>query len=332
VIGYYDRRGSVLFNDGSGRHYSHVRFGDALDAVYGVAIGDLDGDGYPDIAAARNAGPTVVYFSRSGPGIDIVATSERPASPIAGLQPFNSDAGRFGVWRGLMTYDTYHRNVEVRLDNIAAPVGGLVGATNRLTNGIPYCRTNLTLVEQKPDGTYRFSESGVAGCSGAQGTIEARWLDPNHLLWQGWQGGDGVVRLSATLLRTAPPVALLAATHAAGAAPLLGTWRGQLTARNDAYGVEMQFDQLTAGAVAGHQVFFSAGPSALGDSGWCPGPLLLKERTAEDTYIFTKTTERGTCGQTEFRVHLADGGRLVVEQFAPGQMQPGFTGTLERKR
>ena len=39
-----------------------VTFGDNKGAVYGLAIGDLDGDGSPDIAAARSDAPNVVYF------------------------------------------------------------------------------------------------------------------------------------------------------------------------------------------------------------------------------------------------------------------------------
>jgi hypothetical protein len=39
-----------------------VTFGDNKGAVYGFAIGDLDGDGLQDIAAARSDAPNVVYF------------------------------------------------------------------------------------------------------------------------------------------------------------------------------------------------------------------------------------------------------------------------------
>jgi len=31
--------------------------------VYGFAIGDVNGDGLPDIAAARSEGPNVVYLA-----------------------------------------------------------------------------------------------------------------------------------------------------------------------------------------------------------------------------------------------------------------------------
>jgi hypothetical protein len=53
----------VYFNDGSGRSFTPVYFGDDKGAAYGIAIGDLDGDGWPDIALARSGAPNVAYFS-----------------------------------------------------------------------------------------------------------------------------------------------------------------------------------------------------------------------------------------------------------------------------
>lgn len=63
MLGYVEAPGRVFFSHGSGRRFESVRFGDGRGNVYGLAIGDLDGDGYPDIAAARNEAPNVVYFS-----------------------------------------------------------------------------------------------------------------------------------------------------------------------------------------------------------------------------------------------------------------------------
>jgi hypothetical protein len=56
-------RPSTCANNGTGRHFTPVRFGDNNGAAYGFAIGDLDKDGWPDIAVARSGAPNVVYFS-----------------------------------------------------------------------------------------------------------------------------------------------------------------------------------------------------------------------------------------------------------------------------
>ena len=63
VVGYVNAPSVAYFNDGSGRHFSPVSFGDDRGAAYGIAIGDLDKDGWPDIAVARSGAPNVVYFS-----------------------------------------------------------------------------------------------------------------------------------------------------------------------------------------------------------------------------------------------------------------------------
>ena len=62
VVGNVEAPSVVYFNDGTGRHFTPVTFGDNKGTVYGFAIGDLDGDGLPDIAAARSDAPNVVYF------------------------------------------------------------------------------------------------------------------------------------------------------------------------------------------------------------------------------------------------------------------------------
>ena len=68
VVGNVEAPSTVYFNDGSGRHYTPVHFGDNKGAVYGFAIADLDRDGLPDIAVARSDAPSVVYFADAGPG------------------------------------------------------------------------------------------------------------------------------------------------------------------------------------------------------------------------------------------------------------------------
>jgi hypothetical protein len=55
--------GQRYFGD-RGRDFQPVPFGDGQGAVYGVALGDLDGDSYPDVAMGRSNAPNVVYLSR----------------------------------------------------------------------------------------------------------------------------------------------------------------------------------------------------------------------------------------------------------------------------
>jgi hypothetical protein len=52
----------VFFNDGSGRRFTPVSFGDDRGTAYGLAIGDLDEDGHLDIAVARSEASNVLYF------------------------------------------------------------------------------------------------------------------------------------------------------------------------------------------------------------------------------------------------------------------------------
>ena len=53
---------TVFFNDGTGRNFKSISFGDAQGTVYGFAIGDFNEDGIPDIAAARSGATSVLYF------------------------------------------------------------------------------------------------------------------------------------------------------------------------------------------------------------------------------------------------------------------------------
>ncbi len=65
VVGRQEAVGSVLFNTGGARlpRFADTPWGDGKGSVYGVAIGDLDGDGWPDVAAARSEAPNGVWFS-----------------------------------------------------------------------------------------------------------------------------------------------------------------------------------------------------------------------------------------------------------------------------
>ena len=65
VVGNYQAPGSIFFNRGTGgaMRFDEIHWGDGKGVVYGVAIGDLDGDGWPDIAAARSDAPNGVWFN-----------------------------------------------------------------------------------------------------------------------------------------------------------------------------------------------------------------------------------------------------------------------------
>ena len=55
----------VPFNQSSGKKFAfeEVAWGDGQGSVYGLALGDLDGDGWPDIVAARSEAPNAIWFS-----------------------------------------------------------------------------------------------------------------------------------------------------------------------------------------------------------------------------------------------------------------------------
>jgi hypothetical protein len=63
VVGNVAAPSTVFFNNGSGRHYTPVRFGDSEGVAFGFAIADLDGNGLPDIAVARSNASNVIYFA-----------------------------------------------------------------------------------------------------------------------------------------------------------------------------------------------------------------------------------------------------------------------------
>jgi VCBS repeat protein len=64
VIGFLNAQSAIFFNDGTGRTFTEVRFGDGKGDAYGFALGDLNGDRYPDIALARTDAPNVLYISK----------------------------------------------------------------------------------------------------------------------------------------------------------------------------------------------------------------------------------------------------------------------------
>ena len=109
------------------------------------------------------------------------------------------------------------------------------------------------------------------------------------------------------------------------------TWRGQVKEGDDTYGVETTISQLIIGQTAGRQLFSSPSPWR-GDWAWCAGPIVLKERRPDGAFVFTKATDRGSCGDDEFRARLVDDDHLVFEWFWSRGDKPDASATLERKR
>jgi hypothetical protein len=104
LVGNMSASSEVFFNDGSGRTFTPVQFGDdmglgvdRLGTVYGFAIGDLDKDGNLDIAVARSGAPSVAYFGAPASRDRAVVPAARPPRPglISGFDG-NSIGSAFG--------------------------------------------------------------------------------------------------------------------------------------------------------------------------------------------------------------------------------------------
>jgi len=65
VLGNDETPGLILVNRGTpgGLEFDTLRFGDGAGAVYGLAIGDVNGDGCPDIVAARSEALSMLYVN-----------------------------------------------------------------------------------------------------------------------------------------------------------------------------------------------------------------------------------------------------------------------------
>lgn len=65
VVGAAEGQGTIFFNAsrGSRTSFESIRWNDGKGTVYGVAIGDLDGDSWPDLAVARSEAPNAIWFN-----------------------------------------------------------------------------------------------------------------------------------------------------------------------------------------------------------------------------------------------------------------------------
>ena len=62
IVGHVEAPSTIFYNDGSGRNFTSISFGDSNGTVYGFAIGDFNEDGILDIAAARSDATNVLFF------------------------------------------------------------------------------------------------------------------------------------------------------------------------------------------------------------------------------------------------------------------------------
>ncbi len=76
VVGRQEARGSIFFNQSSAKtlNFKESLWNDGKGTVYGLALGDLDGDGWPDIVAARSEAPNAIWFNHPPP------KNERPGT------------------------------------------------------------------------------------------------------------------------------------------------------------------------------------------------------------------------------------------------------------
>ena len=64
VIGNVRSQNVAFFNDGTSINFVEVRFGSPEDITYGVGVGDVNGDGFPDIGVANSDGLNGIHISR----------------------------------------------------------------------------------------------------------------------------------------------------------------------------------------------------------------------------------------------------------------------------
>ncbi|MCX6854799.1 MAG: VCBS repeat-containing protein [Verrucomicrobia bacterium] len=65
VVGRQEAIGSIFFNQSKAKElkFAESSWNDGQGTVYGLALGDLDGDEWPDIAAARSEAPNAIWLS-----------------------------------------------------------------------------------------------------------------------------------------------------------------------------------------------------------------------------------------------------------------------------
>ena len=64
VVGYVASKTTAFFNVGSGIKFTEVKMGDGKGSVYGMALGDINKDGFLDIGVACTDASNVVYINQ----------------------------------------------------------------------------------------------------------------------------------------------------------------------------------------------------------------------------------------------------------------------------
>jgi len=64
VVGYAVSKTTAFFNSGNAAKFTTIKFGDGKGTVYGMALGDINKDGFLDIGVACSDASNVVYISQ----------------------------------------------------------------------------------------------------------------------------------------------------------------------------------------------------------------------------------------------------------------------------
>jgi len=168
-------RNFVLSNDGHGGFYGKRALGDAADPSYGVALGDLDGDGALDAVIANDIGaPSVVYRNDGHGHFTFLAGLGATGQPRRGLAlgDFDNDGDLDVVLVGMNRDDLYfnegagrrwtERTLRLRQGISGVPAVADLDADNDLDIVIPGGYDLESLVYMN-DGRANFKETHPFG-------------------------------------------------------------------------------------------------------------------------------------------------------------------------
>ena len=64
MVGNVRAQNAAFFNSGDGANFEEVRFGTPEQLTYGVAVADVNNDGYADIAVANSGSTNTIHIAR----------------------------------------------------------------------------------------------------------------------------------------------------------------------------------------------------------------------------------------------------------------------------